>query len=565
MNETQLITYFERISEAPDAIPRLRRFILDLAVRGKLVEQDPDDESVPQQLSLNDNVRNAVAQSDRRVESHRLTLLAGKERWPGPSSWEWSALADLVLFIDYRGQTPTKVERGVRLITAKNVKQGFIDRSPEEFLSEEEYHRWMTRGLPQEGDVLFTTEAPMGNAAVVRLPEHFALAQRIICLRPFGAIAPEFLALQLLSGPFQSILNKTATGLTAKGIKAAKLKRLPVAVPPLAEQHRIVTRVYELMALSDRLEAAQAERERSRNRLTAASLHTLNNSRDARAFRTNARFCLTNLSRLAVRSEQIKQIRQTIFNLAIRGMLAPQDPKDEGSVRLLCHRALDLDAQSAPRKLPGGWSWSSFALIGETLGGGTPSKAVPDFWTGAIPWVSPKDMKIDLIEDARDHISEAAIEQSAARLIPTGALLMVVRGMILAHSFPTAITAVPVTINQDMKAIIPFTAELIAFLLLVTKGLKPEVLRLVQHSTHGTCKLLTEDLFSLPIPIPPIAEQRRIVAKVKELMQVCDKLETQLDVTKTEAGRLLESVLHHALQTVGDSATAPIPELAQCG
>lgn len=155
-------------------------------------------------------------------------------------------------------------------------------------------------------------------------------------------------------------------------------------------------------------------------------------------------------------------------------------------------------------------------------------------------------MKVDKISDAQDHISASAIEHSATRLIPTGSLLMVVRGMILAHSFPTGITIVPVTINQDMKAVLPFKAELIHFLALVTRGLKPEVLRLVLRSTHGTCKLLTDDLFSLPIPIPPLAEQRRIVAKVDSLMVLGNQLELQLTTAQTENRRLLEAVLDQA-------------------
>jgi type I restriction enzyme S subunit len=167
----------------------------------------------------------------------------------------------------------------VRLITAKNVKKGFINFSPEEFLSEPDYHSWMTRGFPKEGDILFTTEAPMGNAAVVRLSERFALAQRVICFRPYGAANPDFLALQLLAQPFQSILDKTATGLTAKGIKAAKLRRLPVAVPPLAEQLRIVVKVNELMQLCDRLESQLTKTQDEKCSLLEAVLfHALNDS-----------------------------------------------------------------------------------------------------------------------------------------------------------------------------------------------------------------------------------------------------------------------------------------------
>lgn len=261
-----------RLTTRPEHIQSLRQTTLNLAVRGKLVSQDAKDEPVATQLALSDRARQATAKEDRRADDDLQTLLAAEDRWDVPSWWKWRGLADVVLFIDYRGQTPSKVEQGVRLITAKNVKKGFINLSPEEFLSETTYHTWMTRGLPKEGDVLFTTEAPMGNAAVVRLPERFALAQRVICFRSYGAVDPEFLVLQLLAEPFQVILDKTATGLTAKGIKAAKLKRLPVAVPPLAEQRRIVAKVDELMGLCDQLQAQLIATQTVSRRLLEATL-----------------------------------------------------------------------------------------------------------------------------------------------------------------------------------------------------------------------------------------------------------------------------------------------------
>lgn len=272
--------HFSRLTTRVEHIKQLRHTILNLAVRGKLVPQNPNEEPVAVQLSLSDQMRQATAKKDRRADADLQSLLAAEDRWGVPSTWEWRALADLVLFIDYRGKTPTKEEQGVRLITAKNVRKGFIDPRPEEFISQRDYHIWMTRGLPVEGDVLFTTEAPMGNAAVVRLTERFALAQRVICFRNYGAVTPDFLVLQLLANPFQSILDKTATGLTAKGIKAAKLKRLPIAVPPLAEQHRIVAKVDELMAQCDQLEAQLATNEADSRRLLEAVLHeALNGSR----------------------------------------------------------------------------------------------------------------------------------------------------------------------------------------------------------------------------------------------------------------------------------------------
>lgn len=237
------------------SVADLRRTILTLAVQGRLVARDPDDEDVSTLLASNDERRRQTSDKDRRADAENQPLLSTDDRWAIPETWSWRGLADLALFVDYRGNTPQKRSSGVRLLTAKNVRKGHINLSPEEFVSEREYDAWMTRGFPKMGDVLFTTEAPMGNAAVVELSERFALAQRVICFQSYGAIDPRFLVLQILSDQFQGILDANGTGVTAKGIKAAKLKRLPIAIPPLAEQHRIVACVDVVMALIERLDA----------------------------------------------------------------------------------------------------------------------------------------------------------------------------------------------------------------------------------------------------------------------------------------------------------------------
>jgi type I restriction enzyme S subunit len=263
-----------RLTTRPEHIKQLRETILNLAVSGQLVPQDPNDEPVTHLLRRVDDERKQVAAGgEKRTDACSLDLLNDHLTWPIPTSWSIRALADLMLFIDYRGKTPAKVSSGVRLITAKNVRPGVINREPEEFVSEVTYRSWMTRGLPRVGDVLFTTEAPMGNAAVVSIAEQFALAQRTICFRLFAGFDPRFVALQINARPFQELLDFTATGLTAKGIKAAKLKHLPFAVPPLAEQHRIVAKVDELMVLCDHLEAQLATTEADSRRLLEAVLH----------------------------------------------------------------------------------------------------------------------------------------------------------------------------------------------------------------------------------------------------------------------------------------------------
>ena len=164
--------------------------------------------------------------------------------WIGQIPKDWYAVPltkYLESIIDYRGRTPEKTEDGRFLITAKNIRDGQIDyECSQEFTSEDEYQRIMTRGMPQIGDVLFTTEAPLGEVANVD-DVSVALAQRIIKFRPKpDFLNPYFLKYWILSYSFQSDLQRYATGSTAQGIKASKLCLLRLNLPPLKEQKQIV-------------------------------------------------------------------------------------------------------------------------------------------------------------------------------------------------------------------------------------------------------------------------------------------------------------------------------------
>jgi type I restriction enzyme S subunit len=262
---------WEPLTAHPDSIDALRQTILQLAVRGRLVESEPDDEPAGEFL------KRARAERDRR-RSLKLTRLvddsADYERDDSalPAGWNWSPLQDLVQFIDYRGKTPKKTESGIPLITAKNIRRGWINREPKEFVTEATYSEWMTRGFPHVGDVLFTTEAPLGNAALVDIRDPFALAQRAICFSPYSNLHTPYLMHVLLSPWFAEELSRRATGMTATGIKASKLRLIRVPVPPVAEQQRIAARVDDLLAGCGRLETAQRQRLTSAQSVSEATV-----------------------------------------------------------------------------------------------------------------------------------------------------------------------------------------------------------------------------------------------------------------------------------------------------
>ena len=156
--------------------------------------------------------------------------------------WRTCPLEEVVRFIDYRGRTPKKTESGMRLITAKNVKMGYLQIEPREFVDPDIYSEWMTRGIPKKEDVLFTTEAPLGNVAQLDTAEKVVFAQRIIVMQPDREVLdPTFLKYLLLSGLMQKRIHEKGTGATVKGIKSQLLKKIPIPFPAsLADQKRIV-------------------------------------------------------------------------------------------------------------------------------------------------------------------------------------------------------------------------------------------------------------------------------------------------------------------------------------
>ncbi|MBU0579125.1 restriction endonuclease subunit S [Patescibacteria group bacterium] len=173
----------------------------------------------------------------------------------GGGDWETVELNKYVKFIDYRGRTPKKTPSGIKLITAKNIKKGFLQRLPEEFIHPDNYEAWMTRGIPHKGDVLFTTEAPLANVAQLDTDKKVAFAQRTIIFQPdLKKINQSFLKYLILSNPMQKKILEKGTGATVKGIKSRLLKKIQISFPPLTTQKRIISKLDILSKKTKNLE-----------------------------------------------------------------------------------------------------------------------------------------------------------------------------------------------------------------------------------------------------------------------------------------------------------------------
>ena len=178
--------------------------------------------------------------------------------------------------------------------------------------------------------------------------------------------------------------------------------------------------------------------------------------------------------------------------------------------------------------------------------GKTPSKQNEGYWGGDVPWISPKDMKVLELSDAQDHVTERALQERAATLIEPPVVLVVVRGMILAHTLPVAITRAPLTINQDIKALTTSGDLLPDFLAFMLMGAAPDLLDAVNTAGHGTKRLTTETLLATPIPVPTLDVQERVARSLFGAAEASRQLLQHQRAQAEQEAQLTQSILARA-------------------
>ena len=564
MNATQLLAHFDRLAEAPNAVPRLRRFILDLAVRGKLVEQDALDEPASTLLKkIESEIARLVKIGEMRKPKALPPIEIEEEPFDVPTGWRWVRIRQVT---SDRGQTTPAGEFTYIDVGSINKEAGVLGEHKVLSASDAPSR---ARKVVGKGDVLYSCVRPtLLNIAVIEdeiRPAPIA-STAFAVLNSFGLVLPRYLWIALRSPYLEAIVESGMRGQAYPAINDAEFALLPLALPPLAEQHRIVAKVDELMALCDQLEAAQQERERRRDHLAAASLQRLNQpaaDTPPEAQREHARLHLHHLPRLTTRPEHIKAMRQTIRSVAVRGLLKTESASDESAAilanrielakaRAATHENLKKDkglrdglAKEPPFSIPQNWKWVRLQDIFEISRGGSPRPAGdPMYFGGTVPWITvgevTKDLCKELVGTAKG-LTELGAEKS--RFIYPGDLLLTNSGATLGVP---KISHIKGCINDGVAVLRRFHAEDINdFSYLYLQSQTDEFRRVNQGM--GQPNLNTPIIAGWYVPLPPLAEQHRIVAKVDELMALCDQLEAQLTTTQTDSRRLLESILEVAL------------------
>jgi type I restriction enzyme S subunit len=557
MNADRLLAHFERISEAPDAIARLRRFILDLAVRGKLVEQDAEDEPAGELLlQFQQSRRKSHAKGTRENRGSQLSSMA-EPRHSIPDNWMWAPIG-MIFYYDAGTKTEPKIlEQNSWLLELEDLEKDtgrlltrstVSDRKPQS-----------TKSKFQANDILYGKLRPYLNKVFVADRAGYSSTE-IVALRPIFPLSSEYCKLALRRPDFVEYVTRLGQGTKMPRLRTEDAVIAPFPLPPLAEQHRIVAKVNELMALCDQLEAARQQREHGCGRLMAATLQRLNQpAEDPASFHKDASFALQVLPSLTTTPAQIKQLRQTILNLAVRGKLVEQDPEDEPAEELLTLLATEKQTQRNGRNweanvsvaadplfdMPRGWYLTVVAATARRVTVGYVGPMKDQYVADGIPFLRSQNVRANRFrEDGLVYISRDFHSKIAKSSISPGDVVVVRSGNVgTACVIPASISegnCSDLVIIQEPICVCP---EYLCFYLNsmaqahVVSGMVGVAL------THFN----TKSVANMPIPLPPLAEQHRIVAKVDELMALCDQLEQQLNQADQQRRRLLEALLAEAL------------------
>jgi type I restriction enzyme S subunit len=564
MNAERLLAHFHHVADAPDAIARLRHFILDLAVRGKLVPQDRNDEPAPELLKRIARERTRLLKA-AEVRSPKPRSAHSEPPFSIPASWAWSEIAEIGI-LNPRNEALDSKKTSFVPMPLISAEYGVANKH--------EIRLWgaIKKGYTHfaEGDVGLAKITPCfenGKSTVFRnLTGGIGSGTtELHIVRPLF-VNQDYILLFLKSPHFIETGIPKMTGTAGqKRVPTEYFAHSPFPLPPLAEQQRIVAKVDELMVLCDRLETARTEKEAVRNRLAAASFARLN-APDPEAFQADVRFAIDVLPALTTRPNQIKQLRQTILGLAVRGKLVVQDQNDESAFELLKRIAMEkarlvsekklkrqkeispTGTENAPFNVPMGWVWAKADHVFLNITDGfhnTPSPVM-----NGRPYISAKNIrpsKIDfndcLYVDEQNHR-----ELFAKTRVKRGDILIVNIG---AGCGTPAMVDVDFEFSFKNVAIVNMPSDMngnfILLFLLYYRDLVFEDLIKGGAQPFLGLGMLREML----IPIPPLAEQHRIVAIADALMACCDRLEANLNAAAAIRRQLLDALLSEALVPTG--------------
>ena len=542
-----LLSNMELIATAPGGVAKLRELILTLAVQGKLVPQDPADEPASVLLQKIRAEKDRLIAEGKIKRDKPLAEIAEEEKpFELPAGWEWVRLGDITNY-----GTTTKVERLQPDTWVLDMED--IEKSSGRLLQRLRFAQrpaLSDKNCFLAGDVLYGKLRPYLNKVLVA-DEDGVCTTEVIPFRCYGNYVPQYFRLVLSSPFFLEYVNARSYGMKMPRLGTEDARKSVIPLPPLAEQSRIVTRVEALMRLCDALEAKGQLEAAQHAQLVSTLLGTLTASTTPEELAENWQRVAQHFDLLLDRPEAIDALEQTLLQLAVRGLLVPQDPTDEPASALLQKIRAEKDRliatgqikrdkplppitdEEKPFELPVGWEWVRLGALIELVSGQHlgPSEYV-DGLTASLPYLTgPAEFGTLSPEPTRSTYERRAVAVCDD-------ILITVKGSGVGKL--NVVKHDEVAISRQLMAIRPvlLNAE---FLMIFLQTMA----HYFQAKSIGIAipGIGREDVTHAEFGLPPLAEQSRIVTRVTALRRLCTDLRQRLAERQSVQARLAEALM----------------------
>lgn len=574
MNPDVFFKNFELLADSPNGVQKLRELILQLAVMGKLVPQDPNDEPVSM-LVDKIKIEQKELGKEGKIKGSKSINGTNVDKIPYeiPSSWEWTTLSECGLI---NPRNDISDEKDVSFIPMMYISEKYGQNVEMEIRKWEEIKKGFTHFA--ENDVVLAKITPCfqnGKSAVMTgLKNGFgAGTTELHVFRPFKELVnPNYVLIYLKSPEFiyEGIPKMTGSA-GQKRVPKGYFSENPFPLPPLAEQKRIVSKIDEMMALCDKLETRRQKKQDIQSKLNSAALDRMLSAENQEEFEQHWQRICENFDILYDNPENVGKLKQAILQLAVQGKLIPQNPEDEPASVLIEKIAAEkgrkqnrlnsskvTDTLDLEFKLPKNWKLSrieEFSLLVTDGEHKTPTRIdKPE-----VPLVTAKNVRDGYLDLGNtDFVSNDTAEKCWKRCNPShNDVLMVCVGAttgrlcLIKNPLKFVLVRSVSLIRVDEKYIYP---EYVA-LAMKSPFLQSQIWENVKQSAQP-CLYLNK-IHNLFVPLPPLAEQKRIVSKVEQFMGLCNELEAKLRKERENSEKLMEAVVKGLLE---DTATEK-PEL----
>ena len=465
---------------------QLRASILQYAMEGKLVKQDPSDEPASELIKKIENKKAELIKEGKIKKSKKLPAITDDEKpFDIPDSWEWVRLDTVLDVRDGTHDTPKYVENGIPLITSKNISNGHLDFSNIKYISEKDFTEINKRSNVEKGDIIFAMIGSIGNPVIVDTDRKFGIKNVALLKNINHSLDMNFVLHYLYL--LENLWIKNASGAVQKFISLKKIRASLIPFPPLEEQRRIVAKIEKLMPLVD-------EYAESYNRLQK------------------------------IDNEFEDKLKQSVLQYAMEGKLVKQNPSDEPASELIrkienekaelikegkikkSKKLPSINDDEKPFDIPESWEWVRLGNVANVVMGQAPKSAYVNINGKGIEFHQGKSYFTENIIGRSEKY--AAMSN---KIIDSKYIVMAVRAPVGDVNLLNR----EISIGRGLAGIRPYISDkdyIFYYLRLIKKYFE-------KNSTGSTFKAINGNIIkNTPIPLPALEEQRRIVIKIKELM-----------------------------------------------